>query len=327
MPALHTLDARALRPLQEAVGAEDGAAALRSVGLSSATLQLDLRLPSTKTDALWQAAVDHSNAELPLRVAQAVSPASYGHLTYLLAAAATVGDAFRGLCRHYGSLLGDATAHRVESSPHRTRLNIESFHARPACVDLFSVAVVASFVWQHAGVRPRRAFLGPVVAPAQGGNARAWLGCPTEVGVATLGLEYEADDLRAPLRTADAQLQNLLEDHARWRGRSETTMQARVEATISVLGATAGLPCTDVASALGLSARTLRRRLAAEQCSFQSVLDDTLRRTALLLLEDNSVEDTAAELGYSDGSAFRRAHRRWFGNSPRAFSLAASRSR
>lgn len=302
-------------------------AALRVVGLSAATLQQELRLPGATTDALWQAAVDHSDGDLPLRVAQTVGPASYGHLTYLLAASPTVGDALRGLCRHYGPLLGDTTAHRVESSPHRARLTVASFHPRPACVNLFSVAVVASFVWQHAGVRPRRAFLGPTVAPAQQRAARACLGCPIDRRSPTLGLEYETHDLRAPLRTADPQLQRLLEEHARWRDDAETTMQARVEATISAQGPTAGLPCSDVAAALGLSARTLRRRLAAERTSFQSVLDDMLRRAALELLGRRTVDEAASILGYADGSAFRRAHRRWLGNSPRSLSPAASRSR
>lgn len=325
MPAVRTLDARALRPTHDAVG-ERGAAALRAVGLSAATLQMDVRLPGATTDALWQAAVDHSDANLPLRIAQTVGPASYGHLTYLLAAAPSVGAALRGLCRHYGSLLGDTTAHRVESSQHRARLSVESFHSRPACVNLFSVAVVACFVQRHAGVRPRRAFLGSTVAPAQCSAAQTQLGCPVEIEVSTLGLEYAAADLHAPLRTSDPQLQGLLEDHARWRGHTETTMRARVDAAITTIGPTAGLPSTDVASALAVSVRTLRRRLAAERCSFQSVLDDALRRAALELLGKQTVDDTAWALGYADGSAFRRAHRRWFGNSPRSLSPAASRS-
>ncbi len=306
---------------------ERGPDALRAVGLSCATLQLDLRLPSAKTDAVWEAAVGHSDPELPLRIADTVGPASYGHLTYLLAAAPTVGDAFRTLCRHYGALLGNATTHRVESSRSRVRLSVNSFHPRPASVDLFSVAVVASFAWHHAGVRPRRAFLGQAVAAEQGHAACRWLGCPTEVGQPTLGLEYDAADLDAPLCTADPQLRDLLEDHARWRSHTETTMQARVEAAIAVLGPTAGLPCADVASALGLSARTLRRKLAAEQSSFQSVLDDALRSAALELLEGGTVENASSKLGYSDASAFRRAHRRWLGNSPRSFSPVASQSR
>lgn len=326
MSAVRTLDVRALRPTLDAVGT-GRTAALRVVGLSAATLERDLRLPGATTDALWQAAVDHSDADLPLRIAQTVGPSSYGHLTYLLAAAPTVGDALRGLCRHYGPLLGDTTAHHIEPSPHRARLTVASFHPRPACVNLFSVAVIARFVWQHAGVRPRRAFLGPTIAPAQQRTARASLGCPIDTRSSALGLEYEAKDLHVPLRTADPQLQRLLEDHARWRGIAETTMQARVEATIAAQGPTAGLPCSDVAAALGLSVRTLRRRLAAERTSFQSVLDGTLRRAALELLGQRTVDEAASVLGYADGSAFRRAHRRWFGSSPRSLSPAASRSR
>ncbi|MBV1856929.1 MAG: AraC family transcriptional regulator ligand-binding domain-containing protein [Nannocystaceae bacterium] len=323
MPALRTLDARALRPVHQAVGAH-GAATLRTVGLSSATLQMDPRLPGARIDGLWQAAVDHSDPELPLRIAQTASPATYGHLTYLLAAAPTVGDALRCLCRHYGALLGDTTAHRLESSQHLVRLHIESFGPRPACVDLFSVAVVACFVERLAGTRPRRAFLGPWVTPELCRTAQAQLGCPTQSGVPTLGLEYTAADLNTALRTADPQLQGILEEHARWRGHAQSTVQLHVEAAIAVLGARAGLRSTDVASALGVSVRTLRRRLAAEQSSYQSVLDDALRRAALELLETRSVEDTAHVLGYADGSAFRRAHRRWLGSSPRGHSPVAA---
>ena len=76
-----------------------------------------------------------------------------------------------------------------------------------------------------------------------------------------------------------------------------------------------------VASDLGLSARTLRRRLAAVGASFQVVLEDTRRARAISCLVDTdiAVDDVGALLGYGDPANFRRAFRRWTGLSPSAY--------
>jgi AraC-like DNA-binding protein len=74
-----------------------------------------------------------------------------------------------------------------------------------------------------------------------------------------------------------------------------------------------------IAGALGMSERTLQRRLAAEGTSFQRLLDDTRRELAQQYLGQRNVSlaDTAYLLGFSDQSSFFRAARRWFGTSPR----------
>lgn len=78
----------------------------------------------------------------------------------------------------------------------------------------------------------------------------------------------------------------------------------------------------EVARALGMSGRTLRRRLAREGVSFQRIFDDCRMRQAVHEFQARgpvSVAETALRLGYSEHSTFTRAFRRWSGVPPQAF--------
>lgn len=77
----------------------------------------------------------------------------------------------------------------------------------------------------------------------------------------------------------------------------------------------------DVAGVLGLSERTLMRRLKEEGQGYQQLLDAELERQARIHLQDprHTAESLALTLGYTDLSGFRRAFKRWFGVSLREF--------
>jgi AraC-like DNA-binding protein len=70
-----------------------------------------------------------------------------------------------------------------------------------------------------------------------------------------------------------------------------------------------------VASRLGLSPRTLRRRLSGQQTSFAALVDSTRFEVACYLLEHStaSLTQIADLLGYAHCSALSRAFRRWAG--------------
>jgi AraC-like DNA-binding protein len=76
-----------------------------------------------------------------------------------------------------------------------------------------------------------------------------------------------------------------------------------------------------VASEWGVSAVTLRRRLAAEGTSWQRVVDEVRHGLALRLLGDRSrsIEQVAASLGYGDARSLHRAFRKWTGAAPGAY--------
>ncbi|MEM9466970.1 MAG: AraC family transcriptional regulator ligand-binding domain-containing protein, partial [Actinomycetota bacterium] len=69
---------------------------------------------------------------------------------------------------------------------------------------------------------------------------------------------------------------------------------------------------------LGMSERTLQRRLGEHGRSVRSVIDEVREAAAREMLADEtlSVLGIALALGYSTDSAFRRAFRRWTGQSP-----------
>jgi AraC-like DNA-binding protein len=76
-----------------------------------------------------------------------------------------------------------------------------------------------------------------------------------------------------------------------------------------------------LAGELNMTPATMRRRLREEGASFRSLKDELRRDIAVRYLThtDRSVMDIAAELGFSERSAFHRAFRKWTGASPGAF--------
>jgi len=75
-----------------------------------------------------------------------------------------------------------------------------------------------------------------------------------------------------------------------------------------------------VAHSLGLSVRSLRRRLASEGKSFHDVESDAFATIAKHLLRDKqrTIQETAFEMGFSDTTTFHRAFKRWTGTTPSA---------
>jgi AraC-like DNA-binding protein len=73
-----------------------------------------------------------------------------------------------------------------------------------------------------------------------------------------------------------------------------------------------------VARDLGMSERSLRRRLTEEGVSFKSVLNDAFGTAATWLLTKQTIQETAHAMGFSDPTAFHRAFKRWTGMTPKA---------
>lgn len=76
-----------------------------------------------------------------------------------------------------------------------------------------------------------------------------------------------------------------------------------------------------IASAAGLSVRTLQRRLADHGLDYSALVDRVRFDHAQSLLRDprRHLIEIAHDLGYTDASSFTRAFRRWTGATPTTF--------
>jgi AraC-like DNA-binding protein len=142
---------------------------------------------------------------------------------------------------------------------------------------------------------------------------------------------FSASMLADPNPATDPALVRALEHHAREllaKLPLGDDLQSRVRYTIASL-LPLGASAEAVAGKLRMSARNLRRRLEAEHKSYKEILDEVRCELArrYLAQEHRRVEEVAFALGFSDGSAFHKAFRRWTGESPTNFARNHSRAR
>ena len=71
------------------------------------------------------------------------------------------------------------------------------------------------------------------------------------------------------------------------------------------------------AEAMGISARTLQRRLAEQDLSYSLLLDEMrFNKASELIQQQKKLSEVASCLGYADAGSFTRAFERWAGMSP-----------
>lgn len=141
-----------------------------------------------------------------------------------------------------------------------------------------------------------------------------------------LSADYFKDKLSQLVRNADnstpAEMQRSLERLAKEAKKEDEILSFR-EKTLSIL---MGLAVEDrdlrtVTNRLNVSRSNLYRLLKAEGTSYQKIIDE-VRFTAAIHYLINGVmsqEAIAEKLGFSDGSNFRRAFKKWSGVNPGAF--------
>ncbi len=138
-------------------------------------------------------------------------------------------------------------------------------------------------------------------------------------------VHFAPKDLDLPLLTADNDLHLVLQDHCemvlRDKSRNVPSLILDVERAIAAHLTVGRATHVHVASSLGMSARTLSRRLAEEGTSFKAALNSLRASLAKSYLKDSDL--TLAEisylLGYSQSGAFNDAFRRWTGKTPGQF--------
>lgn len=162
--------------------------------------------------------------------------------------------------------------------------------------------------------------------PADGTAFRAELGIPVTFGA-------RRNRLILPLDAIDASLPGNFSAFSRAHGRLAENILAGLskeeglhDRVVAILTATRDAPprAAELALALHMSERTLRRKLARMGLSYTDLLAELRAELARAYLLEMPVRDVADLLGYCDAPTFRRAFRRWTGVTPSDF-LATAR--
>jgi AraC-like DNA-binding protein len=167
-----------------------------------------------------------------------------------------------------------------------------------------------------------------VLARPPGAGLRAWedlCGVRVRIDPDAPGLVMARDSLEVPVRAALPHAAGALFGHLLdWltpptRAATSTAEQVAAELASDLERAPPSIE--QVARDLGLSTRTLHRRLACEGTSFQRVLDTVRRDAAIrcILDRERQLKTVASAIGFSDMRSFRRAFKRWTGVSPLQF--------
>jgi len=153
---------------------------------------------------------------------------------------------------------------------------------------------------------------------------RSFLGCEIEFGSSVDEVVFPAAVKLMPIVSADPYLNQLLtkycEEALAHRPESGVaTLRSNVENEIATLLPHGKASAGEIARRLGMSNRTLARRLAAEGLTFSEIQTELKTDLAKRYLRDGDlpISQIAWLLGYREVSAFTHAFKRWTGTAPR----------
>ena len=185
--------------------------------------------------------------------------------------------------------------------------------------------------WMTALVRICRQLTGLNILPtrvrlthrrARNKELASFLGNNVELGATADDIIFPDRIRHAPVVSADLHLNKLLRSYceealARER-KDRGSFRSQVENAIVPLLPHGKAHVGEIARHLGVSQRTLARRLIAEETSFSDVLENLRSDLANRYLADPelAISQIAWLLGYRDVAAFSHAFKRWTGKTP-----------
>jgi AraC-like DNA-binding protein len=284
------------------------------------------RIDARSQIAFLEAAAEALNDEfLGFNLAEEFDCRDLGLLYYVMASSDTLGGALKRASR-YSRITNEAIVlqyrEAIEPSLRLTYAGIPR-HADQHQIEFCLVAMVrVSRLLSGRQLLPKRVGMMHVRSETISRFAR-FLGTDIEFGSDADEIAFPAGSAEWALPNADPRLSKILlkvcEETLNARKRHNGALRVAVENTIAPLLPHGQAHAHVVASKLGMSERTLSRRLAEEGVTFIEVLQQLKARLAGRYLDDEAmpISKIAWLLGFEDASSFSHACRRWTGKSPR----------
>ncbi|MCG2581660.1 MAG: AraC family transcriptional regulator [Marinobacter sp.] len=258
-----------------------------------------------------------------LGVGSCVRPGHVGVLGYLVLASDTLGEAMLAYQRYetlfYGTTLAEVDIKGGQAEMRWPRSDNELGQQ----ADGAAIAALVTFLRRQLDNPPPPSSVSFLesVGPDAARAYETFFGCPVTWNDSHVRVRFPLEYLNIPMPRRDPTLKELLDRQAQallraLPGSSET--ERHLQQVLLKLLADGEPTLQRAAKAMYMSPRTLQRRLARHQLSWQQWLDRSREQLARQYLADASLSltDIALLLGFSEQSAFTRAYRRWAGVSP-----------
>ena len=310
-------------------GGVDAAAMLASVGIApDAPLDAGQMIPAQRYyELLEKIAGQIDVTDLPVRTGASMRLDEYGALGLAFKAATTLGASFARVER-YAGLWTSVVEYELRPATGGTLFILHRAGERRLGMRLSNEATLVSAVAIARQVCPVP--LAPVEvlvrhpAPRRVAAHEEWFGCPVRFGAERDAILFSDETLARPNILGDEGISQYLTTHldaelSEMTWEPALVMQAR--AAIAQALSEGAPKMAEIASGLGLSARSFHRRLSEHGMSFQSLTEETRRDLAEGLLRDerHSLAEIAFLTGFSEQSAFTRAFKRWVGTTPATY--------
>jgi AraC-like DNA-binding protein len=249
-----------------------------------------------------------------------------GLLYYVWNSSELLGDAFRSAER-YSSIVNEAVSLRVRSHGNdialtTTYVGINRVSDRQQ-IEFFVTSLVR-ICRQLTNRHLRPSSVGFVHRRKGGAPAlEKFLGCDVTFGAASDEVAFRGTVKQMPVVSADPYLNKLLikycEEARSHREAGRLTFRVAVENAIAPLLPHGRARADEIARQLGMSLRTLERRLGSEGLTFTGILSELRFDLAkrYLLEEGLAISKIVWLLGYQNVGGFTHAFKRWTGKAPR----------
>jgi AraC-like DNA-binding protein len=291
------------------------------------------RVTTAEFFAFWRAIEEASDApDLGLRIGSE-TPSHQQHVASMAALhSPNFGEALKRLARYKRLVCPEEITVTVVRGEARVRFEWLLAGEGPPTLLIDGVfASVALLARRGTGkpIVPRRIEL----ARRRAGEPalRRHFGCDVRFDAPLDLLVYDAKALDEPFVTHNAELLEVIVpglEAALNEGGGARSLADDVRSTLGQQISGERPAVEAVARALGMSARTLQRRLEQLGTSYQELLDDVRRRSARRLLADTDLDagEVAFLLGFEEVNSFSRAFHAWEGTTPTRWRASQSNS-
>ena len=273
--------------------------------------------------ALWRAAEEcATGSDLGLRAGADPLPQHPNVATLAALHSPTLGEAVHKLARYKRLVCPEQITIEVTRGEARLRFEWLLADSQPPAMlmdIIFSGIVGLAQRGTGTSVHPRRIALTRRRANEE--VLRKYFACDIDFDAPFDLLVFDEAALALPFVTRSAQLLAILEPGLEAALHEEgacRTLLDDVRSTLAQRICGERPAVNKVAKALGMSSRTLQRRLGELGTSYQQVLDDVRRHSARRLLAntDLATSEVAFLLGFEEMNSFTRAFHAWEGTSP-----------